>query len=80
MRWMALACAATILGCANAPSINYAPGPDDSMEANGGFQYQNNGTDTSEARGLEQAEADCATQGKHAVSKRVEGETIYECR
>jgi len=80
MRWTALTCAAVIVGCANAPSINYAPGPDDSMNANGGFQYQNDGTDTNEARGLEQAEADCATQGKHAVSNRVEGETVYECR
>jgi hypothetical protein len=32
-----------------------------------------------EARGLEQAESDCASQGKHAVSQRVEGETVYDC-
>jgi hypothetical protein len=32
-----------------------------------------------EARGLEQAESECAKQGKHAVSQRVEGETVYGC-
>jgi hypothetical protein len=79
MRWIAVTCAALIVGCANAPSINYSPGPDPG-DANGGFQYQSDGVDTNEARELEQAEADCATQGKHAVSTRDEGETIYECR
>ena len=32
-----------------------------------------------EARALEEAEAECAKQGKHAVSARVEGETMYDC-
>jgi hypothetical protein len=32
-----------------------------------------------EARALELAEADCATQGKHAVARRAEGETFYDC-
>jgi hypothetical protein len=32
-----------------------------------------------EARALEEAEADCAKQGKHAVAARVEGETMYDC-
>jgi hypothetical protein len=40
---------------------------------------ENSAVDSGEARALEQAEADCARQGKHAVSKRVEGETIYDC-
>jgi len=80
MRWMVVSCAAVIVGCANAPSISYAPGPDDPGDANGGFQYQNDGVDSSEARALEQAETDCATQGKHAVSSRVEGQTVYDCR
>jgi hypothetical protein len=35
--------------------------------------------DSGEARALEQAEADCARQGKHAVSQRAEGETLYDC-
>lgn len=33
----------------------------------------------SEARSLEQAEAECAAQGKHAVAERSEGETLYHC-
>ena len=33
----------------------------------------------SEARALEQAEAECARQGKHAVAERSEGETLYHC-
>jgi len=40
---------------------------------------ESNAVDSGEARALEQAEADCARQGKHAESKRVEGETIYDC-
>jgi hypothetical protein len=32
-----------------------------------------------EARALEQAEADCAAQGKHAEAQRSEGETLYHC-
>jgi hypothetical protein len=32
-----------------------------------------------EARALEEAEADCAKQGKHAVARRAEGETLYDC-
>ena len=33
----------------------------------------------SEARALEQAEAECAAHGKHAVAERSEGETLYHC-
>jgi len=33
----------------------------------------------SEARALEQAEAECARQGKHAEAQRADGETIYAC-
>ena len=32
-----------------------------------------------EARALEAAETDCARDGKHAVSQRVEGETVFDC-
>ncbi|MBV8144076.1 MAG: hypothetical protein JO184_03630 [Gammaproteobacteria bacterium] len=32
-----------------------------------------------EARALEQAETDCAKDGKHAVAQRVEGETVFDC-
>ena len=40
---------------------------------------QGNAADPGEAQALEQAEADCARQRKHAVSQRSEGETIYDC-
>jgi hypothetical protein len=33
----------------------------------------------SEARALEQAEAECAAQGKHVEVERSEGETLYHC-
>lgn len=33
----------------------------------------------SEARALEQAEQECAAQGKHAEARRSEGETLYRC-
>jgi hypothetical protein len=32
-----------------------------------------------EARALEEAQADCAKQGQHAVARRDEGETFYDC-
>jgi hypothetical protein len=32
-----------------------------------------------ETRGLEKAESECASQGKHAEAQRVEGETVYTC-
>jgi hypothetical protein len=35
--------------------------------------------DSGDAAALEQAEADCRRQGKHAVSQRIEGETVYDC-
>ena len=79
MRWMAVSCAAVVVGCANGPPINYAASPDPG-DANGGFQYQGEGADPDEARALEQAEAGCAREGKHAVSKRIEGEMVYDCR
>jgi hypothetical protein len=40
---------------------------------------ESNAVDSGEARALEQAEADCARQGKHAISQRAEGETLYDC-
>jgi hypothetical protein len=76
---MALSCAVVIVGCASGTAVNYSAGPDPG-DANGGFQYQSDGVDSDEARALEQAESDCASQGKHAVSSRVEGETVYDCR
>jgi hypothetical protein len=80
MRWMAVSCVAVIVGCANGPPVSYSPSGADPGDANGGFQYQGDGTDPNEERALEQAESDCASQGKHAVAKRVEGETVYDCK
>ena len=61
------ACAALIGGCTLAP-----PAPDNPTASPRAEQR-------SEARALEQAEAECAAQGKHAVAERSEGETLYHC-
>ena len=66
-----LVLAAVLTACAAAPELAYQSAPDE--------MTPNNGVDSGEARALEQAEADCARQGKHAESQRVEGETIYNC-
>jgi hypothetical protein len=58
-------------GCAGGPPIAYESAPDAVQEGNA--------ADPGEAQALEQAEAECARQGKHAVSKRIEGETVYDC-
>jgi hypothetical protein len=60
-------CAAVLVGCAlNNP-------PPDNPAAPARVQQR------SEARALEQAEADCAAQGKRAEAERSEGETLYHC-
>ncbi|MBS0577716.1 MAG: hypothetical protein JSR36_00475 [Proteobacteria bacterium] len=69
-RWIATACAAVLAACANSPPV-------DNPSAPGSFRPA--AEEQSEARALERAEADCVTQGKHAVAKRVDGETLYEC-
>ena len=66
-----VALAAVLAACAGSPQLAYESAPDE--------MTQSNAVDSGEARALEQAEADCARQGKHAVSKRVEGQTIYDC-
>jgi hypothetical protein len=58
-------------GCAGGPQVGYQSAPDAMQEGDAG--------DPAEAQALEQAEADCARQGKHAESKRIEGETVYDC-
>jgi hypothetical protein len=63
--------AAALAACAGGPQIGYESAPD--------AMQQVNAADPGEAQALEQAEADCARQGKHAVSQRSEGETIYDC-
>lgn len=70
MRWTAIACASLVGACANSP-------PMDNPSAPGAFRAPVD--ERREARALEQAEADCAKQGKHAVARRAEGETFFDC-
>lgn len=70
MNWTAVACIALIAGCANSPA------PENESAPGAGRP----GVDERrEARALEQAESDCASQGKRAVARREEGETLYDC-
>jgi len=79
MKWLPFCCpvvpaavtAVVLAACAGSPQLAYESAPDAMTESSA--------VDSGEARALEQAEADCARQGKHAVSQRVEGETIYDC-
>jgi hypothetical protein len=71
MRRTTLVCAVVLTACAGGPQIGYQSAPDSMPTASA--------VDSGEARALEQAESDCARQGQHAVSQRVEGETIYDC-
>src|ERR1700730_14037368 len=70
MKWIVLGCATLVAGCANSP-------PGDNRSAPGAGQPAVD--KAREARALEQAEANCASQGKHAEAKRVEGATVYDC-
>jgi hypothetical protein len=70
MRWTTVAYIALIAGCANSP-------PTDNRSAPGAGQSAVD--ERREARALEQAEADCQTKGKHAVARREEGQTVYDC-
>jgi hypothetical protein len=70
MRWTAVVCTALIAACANSPPV-------DNPSAPGSFRAPVD--ERREARALEVAEADCAKQGKHAVARREEGETFYDC-
>jgi hypothetical protein len=60
-----------LAGCAGGPQIAYQSADDPTQSADA--------ADPEEARALEQAETDCARHGQHAVSQRVEGETVYQC-
>jgi hypothetical protein len=71
MRWTAVVCTTLIAACANSPP------PVDNPSAPGSFRAPVD--ERREARALEEAEADCAKQGKHAVARRAEGETLYDC-
>jgi hypothetical protein len=71
MKWLPFFCLVALAACAAAPQLAYESAPDE--------MNQSSAVDSGEARALEQAEADCARQGKHAVTQRVEGQTIYDC-
>lgn len=71
MRWIVLGCVVLTSACVNSP-------PADNPSSPSSFQPQSE--DRSEAHALERAEADCVRQGKHAVAKRVEGDTVYSCQ
>jgi hypothetical protein len=71
MKWMTLICLAVIAACAGGPQIGYQSAPD--------AMQQGDAANLGEAQALEQAETDCARQGKHATSQRAEGETVYDC-
>jgi hypothetical protein len=66
MRLVTLSCAAAIVGCVNAPAPDNPAAPARAQQR-------------IEVRELEQAQAMCAKQGKHAVATRAEGETLYDC-
>jgi len=71
MRMITSLCLAAVAACAGGPQIAYESAPETTQ--------QPDAVDPGEAQALEQAEAECARQGKHAVAQRVEGETIYNC-
>ena len=71
MKWIALTCSAVMAGCVNSPPIDNPSSPG---------EIRPESDDRVEARQLERAEADCSAQGKHAVARRDEGVTLYDCR
>ena len=68
MKWMVLACATLIAGCAN-----FAPADNRSFPGAG----QPAVDERRESRAL--AESDCVSQGKDVDAGRVEGQTVYDC-
>ncbi|HVN45063.1 MAG TPA: hypothetical protein VMT66_07400 [Steroidobacteraceae bacterium] len=71
MKTMVLAGLTLLVACAGGPPAAYNPSAPGAMRPDV--------DERREARALEQAESDCAKQGKHAVSERVEGEMVYDC-
>ncbi len=70
MKGMVVACLAVLTACAAGPPLENPSAPG---------AMRPDVDERREARALEQAESECATQGKHAVSHRVEGETLFDC-
>lgn len=71
MKWIMSLCTVVLVACAGGPQLAYQSDPTATQSADA--------ADPGEARALEQAESDCARQGQHAVSQRIEGETTYNC-
>ena len=71
MKSMLWVCVIVLTGCAGGPQIAYESASDP--------MQMGDAPDQGEAQALEQAESDCARQGKHAESQRIEGETLYTC-
>lgn len=70
-------CALAVLtGCAYAPPP--AENPSAPPVAPAGVAPPQ-AADISEARALELAQSKCATEGKHAVARRVDDVTVYDC-
>ena len=70
MKWLVFGCATLVTACANFP-------PTDNRSFPGAGQTAVD--ERREARALELAETDCASQGKHVDTGRVEGVTVYHC-
>jgi hypothetical protein len=70
MKWMVLGYAGLVVACANSPPVDNRSSPGAGQPA---------ADERREARALERAESDCASQGKHAEASRVEGQTVYTC-
>ena len=70
MKWIVFGCVTLVAACANSP-------PADNRSLPGAGQTAVD--ERREARALELAETDCASQGKRAETGRVEGMTVYNC-
>jgi putative hemolysin len=70
MKWIVLACATLVAGCAN-----FSLTDDRSFPGAG----QPAVDERREARSLELAESNCVSQGKDVDAGRVEGQTVYNC-
>jgi hypothetical protein len=70
VKWIVFGCATLVAACANSP-----PTENRSLPGAG----QTGVDERREARALELAETDCASQGKHAETGRIEGATVYNC-
>jgi len=70
MKWIVLACATLVAGCANFPLTDNQSFPSAGQPAVDARR---------ESRALELAESNCVSQGKNVDAGRVEGQTVYDC-